>query len=138
MTGAATRHFALARVLDMRPLTMGDGRCAWGMEIKPLHMNPYGVVHGGLLFTLIDYAMGGALTSTLEGGQRCTTLEIKINYLAPATEGDVTAAAWVVSKGGRIAVMEGKVTAGEKLLAVATGTFYILSGPDQPQRAEVS
>ena len=138
MTEPRALHFELAKVLGLRGLSVGDGRCAWGMTIGSVHLNPYGIVHGGLLFTLIDYAMGGALTSTLEGGQRCTTLEIKINYLAPATEGDVTAAAWVVSKGGRIAVMEGKVTAGEKLLAVATGTFYILSGPDQPQRAEVS
>jgi len=35
----------------------------------------------------------------------------------------------VVSKGARIAVMEAKVTAGETLLAVATGTFYIQAAP---------
>jgi acyl-CoA thioesterase len=108
---------------------MGDGRCAWGMEIKPLHMNPYGVVHGGLLYTLVDYAMGGALTSDLPAGQRCTTLEIKMNYLAPASDGDVRAEAWVVSKGGRVAVLQADVTVGETKLAVATGTFYIQGAP---------
>jgi uncharacterized protein (TIGR00369 family) len=87
MTESPKLHFELAKALDMRPLTIGDGRCAWGMEIKPPHMNPYGVVHGGLLYTLVDYATGGALTSTLEGGQRCTTLEIKMSYVAPATAG---------------------------------------------------
>jgi acyl-CoA thioesterase len=125
LTEPRALHFELAKVLGLRGVSIGDGRCAWGMTIADLHMNPYGVVHGGLLFTLVDYAMGGALTSTLPSGQRCTTLEIKINYLASATEGDVKAEAWVVSKGGRIAVMEAKVTAGETLLAVATGTFYI-------------
>ncbi len=125
MTEPRALHFELARVLGLRGLSIGDGRCAWGMTIADVHMNPYGVVHGGLLFTLVDYAMGGALTSTLQSGQRCTTLEIKINYLAAATEGDVKAEAWVVSKGGRIAVMEAKVTVGETLLAVATGTFYL-------------
>jgi acyl-CoA thioesterase len=74
--------------------------------------------------------MGGALTSALEGGQRCTTLEIKINYLAPATEGTVVAEAWVVSRGGRVAVLQAKATAADTLLAVATGTFYILSRPE--------
>ena len=109
-------------------MTIGDGRCVWGMKIDDVHRNPYGAVHGGILFTLIDYAMGGALTSVLANGQRCTTLEIKINYVASVTEGDVRAEAWVVSKGARIAVMEGKVTAGETLLAMATGTFY-MQGP---------
>jgi len=127
MTESATRHFELARILDMRPLTIGDGRCAWGMPIKSLHMNPYGVVHGGLLYTLVDYAMGGALTSTLETGQRCTTLEIKMNYLAPAREGDVRAEAWVVSKGGRVAVLQASVAVGETQLAIATGTFYVMT-----------
>jgi acyl-CoA thioesterase len=118
-------HFELARVLEMRPLSSGEGRCAWSMPIRPLHMNPYGVVHGGLLYTLVDYAMGGALTSVLEAGQRCTTLEIKMNYLAPATEGEVRAEAWVVSKGGRVAVLQANIVAGEKQLAIATGTFYV-------------
>ena len=121
--------FELARVLGLRGLSMGDGRCVWATTIEDVHRNPYGVVHGGVLFMLVDYAMGGALTSVLEGGRRCTTLEIKINYVAPATEGEVRAEAWVVSTGARIAVMEGKVTAGETLLAVATGTFYIQAAP---------
>jgi len=123
-------NFELARALDMRPRSMGDGRCAWSVDVRPVHMNPYGVVHGGVLYTLVDYAMGGALTSALEGGQRCTTLEIKINYLAPATEGTVVAEAWVVSRGGRVAVLQAKATAADTLLAVATGTFYILSRPE--------
>ena len=121
--------FELARVLGLRGLSIGDGRCVWATAIADVHRNPYGVVHGGVLFTLVDYAMGGALTSVLEGGQRCTTLEIKISYVAPATEGELHAEAWVVSKGARIAVMEGKVSAGETLLAVATGTFYIQTAP---------
>jgi acyl-CoA thioesterase len=111
----------------MRPLSMGDGRCVWAMPIEAVHMNPYGVVHGGLLYTLVDYAMGGALTSMLDQGQRCTTLEIKMNYLAPAMDGEVRAEAWVVSKGGRIAVLQGDVRVGDTRLAVATGTFYVLS-----------
>jgi acyl-coenzyme A thioesterase PaaI-like protein len=36
------------------------------------------------VYSLVDYAMGGALTSRLAPGERCATLEIKINYLAPA------------------------------------------------------
>ena len=129
MSETVRMQFELARVLGLRGLTIGDGRCVWATTIQDVHRNPYGVLHGGVLFTLVDYAMGGALTSALEGGQRCTTLEIKINYVAPATEGEVRADAWVVSKGARIAVMEATVTAGGTLLAIATGTFYIQAAP---------
>ena len=120
-------RFALAETLALRPFSMGDGRCVWGMTVADVHRNPYGLVHGGVLYTLIDYAMGGALTSVLDAGQRCTTVEIKINYVAPATEGEVRAEAWVMSRGGRIAVLHGEVKAGDTRLALATGTFYVQS-----------
>lgn len=129
MTGGPRLDFALAETLGMRALSIGDGRCAWAMEIKPIHMNPYGVVHGGLLYTLVDYAMGGAVTSVLDSEQRCTTLEITMNYIAPASEGDVRAEAWVVHRGARVSVLEAKVTVGAALLAIATGTFYIQTVP---------
>jgi acyl-CoA thioesterase len=120
-------EFELAKTLGMRSASMADGRCAWTMTIGSLHLNPYGIVHGGLLYTLMDYAMGGAVTSILDGRQRCTTLEIKMNYLAPASDGDVCADAWVVSRGGRIVVLQGDVMSGTTKLAVATGTFYIFT-----------
>jgi uncharacterized protein (TIGR00369 family) len=50
------------------------------------------------VYSLADYAMGGALTSRLRPGERCATLEIKINYLAPVSEGILVAEAQVVER----------------------------------------
>jgi len=68
------------------------------------------------------------------------TLEIKMNYLLPVTAGAIAAEAAVISRSQRIGVLEAKVLGdGDRLVALATGTFYIQSaragagdGPNTP------
>ena len=116
----------LAAHLGIRRRAMADGRSSFDAAIRPEHMNPHGVVHGGVVYTLVDYAMGGAVTSRLEPGERCATLEIKINYLAAATEGVLRAEAEVVERTSRTAVVHAEVRdGGGRRVAMATGTFYI-------------
>lgn len=109
---------------------MADGRSTFELTVRPEHMNPHGIVHGGVVYTLVDFAMGGALTSVLEPGERCATVEVKINYLAPAVSGDLRAEACLVSRSRRLAVLEARVYAEARLLALATGSFYVQSRPD--------
>ncbi len=114
--------------LGLRRRAVAEGRAAFEVEIGKEHMNPDGVVHGGVLFALVDSAMGAALWSRLdlERGERCATLEIKINYLAVVTEGSVRADATLLHRTGRTAVLEARVHDGaDRLVAVATGSFFI-------------
>ena len=134
MSETVRMQFELARALGMRGLTIGDGRCVWATTIEDVHRNPYGVVHGGVLFTLTDYAMGGALTSALEGGQRCTTLEIKINYTRPLTGevGPLRCEARAIHVGSRVGTAEGRVVdANGKLYAHGTTTCILIKGSSQ-------
>jgi acyl-CoA thioesterase len=103
------------------------GRTSCALEVKPTHYNPGQIAHGGVVFTLADSAMGAAVFTLLEPGQRCTTAELKLNYLAPVVSGVVTATATVVSKRRRLAVVTAEVrdAAGE-LVALAQGTFAII------------
>lgn len=120
----------LSRLLGLRPGTIGDGHCSFALTVGPDHTNPYGAVHGGVVAALVDQAMGGALYSRLDPGERCTTLEIKINYLATVTSGELTADASVLQRTKRTAVLEARVHGdGGKLVAAATGTFFIQSEP---------
>jgi acyl-CoA thioesterase len=115
-----------ADLLGIERTAMQDGRARFEMTVGPQHLNPHGVAHGGAIYTLVDYAMGGALTSRLEPGERCATLEIKINYLAAVSGGRVGAEAWVVARTARTAVLQAHVQAeGARLIALATGSFYI-------------
>ena len=117
---------ALADLLGIRPASMGGGRARFALTVRDDHMNPNGVVHGGIVYSLADTAMGAALFSELEPGQSCTTLEIKINYLAPVTSGELVAEAAIVARTKRTGVLEARVHGdGAALVAVATGTFYI-------------
>lgn len=115
-----------ALLVGIERAVMQEGRARFEMTIGPQHLNPHGVVHGGAIYSLVDYAMGGALTSRLAPGERCATLEIKVNYVAAVSEGRLGAEAWVVARTARIAVLEARVQAdGDRLIALATGSFYI-------------
>jgi acyl-CoA thioesterase len=115
-----------AELLGMRPKSMGDGRARFELAVGSKHLNPIGVVHGGVIYSLADTAMGAALFSLLDGQEQCTTLEIKMSYLAPVTGGTIAAEAAVIQRTRRIGVLEAKVLGdGDRLVALATGTFYI-------------
>ena len=120
----------LAALLGIRPEAFGDGAARFGLTLREDHLNPYGVAHGGVVYSLVDTAMGAALVTRLAPGERCTTLEIKINYLAPVSAGDLQAEARLVERTRRVGVLEARVRgAGDALVALATGTFYIQGGP---------
>jgi acyl-CoA thioesterase len=119
----------LAELLGIRPERFDEGAATFGLTVRDDHLNPYGVVHGGVVYSLVDTAMGAALHTRLAQGERCATIEIKINYLAPVAEGELRAEAHLVERTKRIGVLEARVrvAGGEQLVAVATGTFYIQS-----------
>jgi uncharacterized protein (TIGR00369 family) len=92
--------------------------------------NPVGVVHGGLVCTLLDSVIGCAVQTTLPAGTSWTSLEIKVNYLRPihATSGELRAHGWVTRPGQRAAFAEGDVrdSAG-KLLATASSSCLVMT-----------
>lgn len=64
-----------------------------------------------------------AMLSTCKAGENASTVECKMCYLAPVTEGVMKAESWVVKRGRRIAFMESRVMVGERLVATATSGF---------------
>lgn len=124
-------HWPFAELLGMRAKSVGDGQARFELRVEAKHLNPNGVLHGGVIYSLADTAMGAALFSRLDPGEQCATLEIKMSYLAPVTAGSIAADAAVVQRTKRIGVIEAKVfDDGDRLIALATGTFYI-----QPARS---
>ena len=53
--------------------------------------NNAGVAHGGIAAAMADAAVGGAIQRHFGGGRRITTVELKINYFLPVTEGRIFA-----------------------------------------------
>ena len=108
------------RIEEVAP---GRARCL--MEVKDFHANGTGVVHGGALFTLADTAMGAAIYPSLEQGEICATVEIKIAYFKPVFEGTVVCTSALVNKGKSLASLEASIHQDDVLVAKATGTFSI-------------
>ncbi len=121
------------KLVGVAPALMDDGRAVFTVGLGPAHLNPNGVTHGGVVYTLADTAMGAALVTRLEPGERCVTLEIKINYLAPAATGTLRCDARLLDRTRRVAVLEARVTDGDgRLIAVAIGSFYVTTGDSVP------
>ncbi len=98
------------------------------IQIGTEHLNPNGVIHGGVLFTMIDTAMGKASMSVLDDGQFCASVEVQLRFIRPASEGQLTAVANVVKRGRSILHLEGHITGPDaRLVASATGTFTVIS-----------
>lgn len=72
-----------------------------------------GYVHAGVVTGLADHAAGAAYASVLPEGRVCLTIELKINFLKPATGDKLAAEAKVISGGGTIGVVHSNVY-GEK------------------------
>ena len=93
------------------------------------HKNPNGVVHGGVLFTLVDTVMAATLTHCLSEGAICATLQISMNFLRPVVGGVVECEARLVNKGKRFANVRGELYVQEKLVGTADGNFAIMQAP---------
>jgi uncharacterized protein (TIGR00369 family) len=118
-----------AALVGFRLLSCGDGESRFEMQAGERHHNPMGTLHGGILCTLADSAMGMAFASTLEAGETFTTLEVKINFLRPVFEGRLLAEARVVHRGRSVGLVECDVaTEDGKLVARAVSTCSVLRG----------
>jgi len=108
------------------------GRTVFSMLADEVHENPMGTMHGGIVATLVDTAMGCALSSLLPADAGFTTLELKTNFVRAITPGigRIHAEGTVVHSGGRVALAEARVyDSNGTLYAHATSTCLILRGP---------
>ena len=128
----------IAVLMGMWIAEVSEGRVVFAAEPTEYHYNPLGTVHGGVMATLLDSALGCAVQSMLPAGTSYTTLELKVNYLRPITTktGTVYAEGKLIHIGGRIATAEGRLTdADGKLYAHGTTTCIILR-PSPPSNQE--
>jgi len=75
----------IANLMGFTGVSADEGRVVFEGEPGEYLYNPIGVVHGGFAMTLLDSAMGCAVHSTLDVGERYTTLEVKTNFVRPIT-----------------------------------------------------
>ena len=121
---------SVARLLGFEVDQVSEGLVTFAFEPAEFHYNPLGTVHGGIVTTVLDSAMGCAVHSRLRAGLSYTTLELKVNFLKPVrvTTGRVRGEGKVVHLGGRVATAEAHLVDGEGAL-YAHGTSTCLISP---------
>jgi acyl-CoA thioesterase len=106
---------------------LGDGTAEVSMPIEEHHRNPYGIVHGGMLSSMADAAIGIALRTQLRPGYTHVTAQLDVHYLSMAREGTIIAKGTAVHLGNKMGYGEADVLGPDgELLARSSATFIVL------------
>ena len=125
-------------VMGIEVIRIEGGECVLELELRPDHMSRADRAHGGVLFSLLDTAMGRAILSDLPEGRGCATIEAKLNYFRPVRSGRLRTVGRLVNRSRQIAYAEGTIfDAEDRLVARSTGTFMLTDTVKQSERERV-
>ena len=116
------------KVNGLKILEWTDGKASLSVDLVPEHLNPLGLVHGGLYSAMLDVAlaMSGSFKPAPHDLLPGLTLSLTLQYLSPLKLGDGFAIAQARRTGGGESIFfaEGTVKAPDgRLIATATGVF---------------
>ncbi|WP_203298980.1 PaaI family thioesterase [Marinobacter sediminum] len=122
---------------------LGYGQASWEeneavieLELQARHLNLGGVIHGGVLTSLLDIAMAQAGTHCPYPGRmrKAITLSLTTTFTGQCSSGVIRVTGRKRAGGTRIFNSTGEVHDDQgNLLAIAEGTFRIRSGSDKPE-----
>jgi uncharacterized protein (TIGR00369 family) len=106
-----------------------EGYARLSLVVEPHHTNPSGVMHGGVITTMMDSALGASL-SALRGEEATrnphATVEMNASFLSAARPGDkIVVEGRVIRVGKTIAFGEAEARRGDELIAKGRLTFAI-------------
>jgi len=115
------------RWLGIKEVELGEGTATVEMTPVAEMANHAGFVHGGMISTLADSAMGRSLRTVKPGVARAMSFDLKLNFISAASVGEtLRATGRVVHAGRRTMVTECQVkTPGGRLVATASATFAV-------------
>jgi uncharacterized protein (TIGR00369 family) len=117
-------YFSLVS-MEIKDLEWGTADLEVRLEEK--HLQPFGYVHGGAIASVMDAAAFWAVFPQVKDGLGLTTVEIKVNYLAPVREGKLVAKGRCIKIGKTLALGETYINSSEgNLLAHGTATMMIV------------
>jgi len=111
------------------------GEAVVTLRLAAHHLNVRGVVHGGVISSLLDTALGAAVISSIPREWWCATTSLSIQYLGGTGEGLLTATGRVIRNGRRVAFAGGEVLdESGQTVATAQGSWHLW--PHHPGRPE--
>jgi uncharacterized protein (TIGR00369 family) len=117
----------VAMLLGLRMVGFGPGTAVVEMDVDERHANPMGTLHGGMLSSAADAAMGIAFATTLDDGESMATVELKINFLKPVWKARLRFLGRVVKRGRTLGLVEcDALDEANQLVARASCTCMVL------------
>ena len=113
-------------VLGVRDRTAEDGHARLELDATEEHLNEAGTLHGGVLASLVDTAMGQAVRSSTGEDDVPATSQLTVTYLRPGQPGHLVATATVRMQGENLTVCEAEVEQEGRTLVHALATFAVL------------
>ena len=112
-------------MLGLRTTDAADGRARMEFDAREEHLNPAGTVHGGVLATLLDTAMGLAVRSTRDDVPAAS--QLTVTFLRPGRVGRMAVTGRVGKQGEHLVVCDADVEQDGKAVAAAVATFAIIA-----------
>lgn len=119
----------LGLLLGMQTTSIEPGRAVFTLDTGEHLYNPFGGLHGGVLATLLDSALGCAIHATLPQGTASTTVDLNVTFLRTADRdtGRLNCEAEVIHSGRKVATARGQVICADgRIYATGTTTCLIL------------
>jgi uncharacterized protein (TIGR00369 family) len=118
------------RHMAMRITDIGWGSASLELEAAEFRMQPFNVIHGGNVATLIDAAAFWACYLAMgSDDDGLTSVDLKLNYLAPAGVEALFSTGSMIKEGKTLYYAEAEVRAGDgRLIAHGTSTLMRLPG----------
>lgn len=104
-----------------------DGYARFRMAVRPEYLQGAKAMQGGLIVALADETIAHAMMTRLTPDEGLTTIELKSNFLAGVSEGNLIATATVFKKGRSLVIGDCLVTDNkEKSICRVSATFLLL------------
>lgn len=102
---------------------------------RPELNQPQGLIHGGVVATLIDTVVVPAIGSAYQGPRRFATIEMSVRYLNTIRQENLVAEGWVTKRGSRVVFCEVEVRTASAVKVAVGNLIYILNDPQEPARS---
>ena len=115
--------------LEVKLVQLKKSYCRYKLNIKRKHLNFGGIAHGGVITSLCDISLAGAINHSLNNDEWCVTAELNVNFLYPVFLGEtIFGYGRLIKKGATLAFVEGGIENKEKKqIAKASGIWVVKS-----------
>ena len=115
--------------MAMRLVEVDIGNATIELDLSNNHLQAFGLVHGGVMATIIDTATFWAVFMGIAEDAGLVNIDLKLNYLKSVTRGTLTAEGSAIRAGKRICYAEAHVYSDtQDLIAHGTSTLMVLPG----------